>query len=184
MTNSEKGVKGVSSRGGQGIIHFAQKGQKIQLGRADRGQAQKPASQPAWSLSYMTLSKSFNLSEPLLTCTIGPLFPIPKGPLEGLEILQVKDHRLYTGPIFLLFLRKSDSWCILEESRNLSSRPGGERGQAESSCCTCRGPEANGAAEAVSKRFKGQARELGLDSGGTEIIGGFQAQEGQDQYVD
>ena len=72
----------------------------------------------------------------------------------------------------------------MEESRNTSSRPGGERGQAESNFHTCRSPEATGAAEAVSKSRKGPARELGLDSGGTEIIGGLQAEEGQDQYVD
>ena len=74
---------------------------------------------------------------------------------------------------------------MLEESRNIPRRPGGKRGQAESNCYMCRGPEANGAAEAVSKSCKGQARALGLDSGGTEeVTGGFQAEEGQDQYVD
>ena len=69
--------------------------------------------------------------------------------------------------------------------QNIPRRPGGKRGQAESNRCMRRGPEANGAAEAVSKSCKGQARELGLNSGGTEeVIGGFQAKEGQDQYVD
>lgn len=74
---------------------------------------------------------------------------------------------------------------MLEESRNMSRRPGGERGQAGSNRCMCRGPEANGAAEAVSKSREGQASGLGLDSGATEeVTGGFQAEEGQDQYVD
>lgn len=83
----------------------------------------------------------------------------------------MKDHSLHIGAQFFYFLEKVTPDACWRTGRNSSSRPGGKRGQAESRCCTCRGPEAHrveGAAEEAGKGLKGQAKELRLDSGGTE----------------
>ena len=102
LYDSEKGIRGVSSQCGQGLIHFAQREQKSQLGRADRGQAQKPASQPAWSLSYMTLGKSFNLSEPLLTYKRATV-PYPKGTVGRLRNTACEGSQtIYRAHIFII----------------------------------------------------------------------------------